>query len=410
MPNKTPKRRFAQSLRIGHAAGTDVDGLRSMARRDPVAFTRRVGDLVDKGDLRLSHLRDLRGLWGALADVQVDVQIPDAAGYTRAVTASAFPILMGNVVVAAINEAYDQVPTVGEQLVTELDDDKAVTVIARIAEGDADVAQVKEGAEYPEIGASEDSVEIPERPNGRRISMTATALRRNDVSGFVERVNALGRIAAETVEELTLDRVTDVFGSGTTPAAPYVYRPEGSGTSLFSASANTPGTRAPSGTRINSNALADHTELDAAVTRMRTMRNDRNKPIPISPQEMVALVPPSLESSLYTIKNSELIPGSANNDLNMWGPRGQYAGWTPVVGTMLALHDTAAWYYGAPRRQFRRKWSLRFEYVTLGQETESYLTSSIAFQARVAWNCEVGATDYVYWVQSLPASTAPSKS
>jgi len=69
--------------------------------------------------------------------------------------------------------------------------------------------------------------------------------------------------------------------------------------------------------------------------------------------------------------------------------------------------STSAWYVGAFKRQFKRKWKLRFEYVTLGQDTQAYLNSRIAFQARIAWDVEIGSTDYVFCVQSLSGTTAP---
>jgi len=69
--------------------------------------------------------------------------------------------------------------------------------------------------------------------------------------------------------------------------------------------------------------------------------------------------------------------------------------------------STTVWYLGWFEKQFKRKWKLRFEYVTLGQDTESYLRSRIAFQARLGWDVEIGATDYVYVVQCLSATTAP---
>lgn len=392
-------------------AGRDLSlaQIRALAKTEPEAFVRKIEASVADGELNLSQMRDVRGLYAALADVPVNVTIPDAAGVQRAITTSAFPVLMGNTVVAAINDAYEAVPTVGEQLVTELDDDQAITVVARIGSENKHVDQVKELEEFPEIGVSEETVQIPERRNGRRITLSAEAVSRNDIAGFVDRVNALGVIAAETVEELTVDRVTDLTGSGAASAAPYVYRPAGSGTALFSTTADTPGTRAPSGTRINTNVLQDGTDLEVVRARMLTMRNDRGKPIVVNPNEYVCLVPGSLEHRLFAIKNTELVLGSANNDVSSWGPRGQYAGWSPVVSQFLDLHSVAAWYFGAPRRQFRRKWALRFEYVTLGESTQEYLTKRVAFQARVAWNVEVGATDYVYWVQSLPSTTPPSK-
>jgi len=91
---------------------------------------------------------------------------------------------------------------------------------------------------------------------------------------------------------------------------------------------------------------------------------------------------------------------------NAW-PTASRTAWV-VSSPKLDDYSTSAWYLGMFPRQFRRKWKLRAEYVTLGQDTESYLRSRIAFQMRVAWDCEIGAVDYVYVVQCLSGTTAPA--
>lgn len=402
------KKRLLEPLGVRPGAGMDIRAIRSFAKSDPAGFAPFVQDLIDSGDVRLSKLSNLRGLYDALKDVEVPIVVEG----NRAVTTQAFPLLVGNTVVAAINEAYMAVDTVGQELVTEMDDPKAVTVIARIASDEKKQDRVDEGDDFPEVSVSEDSVTIGSNRNGRKLSITAEAIEQNDIANIVERVNFLGDFAAKFVEKQTLKRVIDLDGSGTTPAAPYVYKPNGSGTSLFSSTANTPGARAPSGTRYESNALADETDLANALTRLQAMRDDNGNPIAINPNELIALVARSQESVAFTIKNSELIPGTTySNAVNTWGPKGQYAGWRPISTGYLDLWNPSGgshWYFGAPKRQFKRKWSLRMEYVTLGQSTQAYLNSRVAFQARIAWNCEIGATDYVYWVQCLNSTTAPS--
>lgn len=408
MPTET-KRRLLDGIRVGKPNDIGLQDLRTLARNHPVEFMRKVQTCVDDGKIGLSGLHDLRGLYRALADVEVGVMLPDAIGNQRAVTTAAFPILVGTTVVKAVNDAYEAVPVIGDQLVTELEDSKAVTVIARIAADNKDQDRVKEGDDFPEVSVTEDTVEIGEWRNGRILRITAEAIERNDLANIVERVNFLGDYAAKFVEKHTLKLVTDLHGSGSSAAAPYAYRPSGSGTAMFSATANTPGTRAPSGTRYESNALADETDLTNARTRLKAMRDDSGDPILIDPNALIVLVPEALIETAYKIKNSELLPSAATWAVSTWGPKGQWAGWKPMVSNYLDLWSTNAWYMGDPQKQFRRKWGLRMEYVTLGENTQAYLNSRIAFQARIAWNCHIGAVDYVYWVQNLSGTTAPSE-
>lgn len=400
------KKRFLSNI-VGSGDGVSLRLIRDLAQNEPTEFVRKIQNLANDGKLKLTDFRNLRDTFLYLHDVHVPVSI-EVMGAQRAVTASAFPILVGTTAIAAINDSYAAVPTVGEQLVTEIEDSKKVTTIAAVHTLDNHVDEVKETEDFPEIGTDEEKVEIRHKRNGRKLTVSAEAIEENEIADIVTRINALGEIAAEWIEEQTLRRVTDHDGSASSAAEPYVYRPAGTGTALFSSSANTPGTRAPSGTRKTSNALVDETDLDNARVLLASMKNARGKRIALPWSEVVVLVPYALVGTLAKIGNSEYVPG-VQNEVSNYGPRGMWSIPPERRITTPKLDDfsAAAWYMGIPRRQFRRKWKLRFEYVTLGMDTQAYLNSRIAFQARIAWDCEIGATDYVYWVQNLAASTAP---
>jgi len=410
MPDTKQKRGGRRALirhpnvQLGGGAGLDVAGLRSLAQSDPTGFMGKCRGLIDSGELRWSDVTDLRRLFLALSDVQVEAHV-NVMGETRAIMASAFPLLSGALTVAGINEAYEALPYIGELLVTEVDSNKKVSEYAAITSMDSQIDEVDEGKDFPEIQAGEEKYEIRHRRNGRRLSITQETIEENDVGGIVDRINALVEIAGEFVEEQTLRRVCDIDGSATSPAEPYVLRPSGAGTSLFSTTANTPGTRAPLGTRINNNALVAGADLEIARVRLAGMLNSRGKRIAIPMSQCQLLVPDALASAAFKIVNSEYEAG-VENELNTWGPRGPYR---PTVVSSPKVDDlsTTAWYLGNFKKQFKRKWKLRFEYVTLAGDTESFLKSRIGFQARIAWDCEIGAVDYVYVVQSLSASIAP---
>lgn len=402
------KKRPLLSNIVGAGTGMPLSELRTLIKSDPVEFVGKIERLANEGKLKLSDFRSLKDLFLYTHDMQVPVRL-DVMGAQRAVTASAFPILTGTLAIAAINKAYAQVPTIGEQLVTEIEDNKKVTTMAAVHTLDNKVQSVKETEDFPEIGTDEEKVEIRHLRNGRKLTISAEAIEENEIADIVSRINALGEIAAEWIEEQTLSRVTDYHGSKASAAEPYVYRPNGTGTSLFSATANTPGTRAPLGTCVQNNALVDETDLDAARVRLAGMRNARGKRIALPWSEVVVLVPYALIGTLSKLGNSEYVPG-VENEMSNYGPRGMWAIPPERRLTTPKLDDfsATAWYMGIPRRQFVRKWKLRFEYVTLGMDTQAYLNSRIAFQARIAWDCEIGARDYVFWVQNLSATTFPA--
>ena len=396
-----------QSNVIPSGKGLSLPDLRALAQGEPEVFIRKVQAGAESGKLKLSDLKDMRGLYDYLADVPVTVQVQQGRT-VRTITASAFPMLTGTLGIAFLNEKYNDIPKVGDKLVREIRDPKKVTTIAAIHSLDKNVDEIKEGKDFPEIGADEEKVEIRHRKNGRKVVVTKEAIEENEVADIVTKFDALAEIASDWTEEQTLLRVTDHFGCGASPAEPYVYRPNGTGTALFSALANTPGKRAPSGNRIVNNALVDETDLTAALTLLANMRNGRGKRIYIPHSELILLVPFALVGKAAKIMNSEYVPGRENEKSN-YGPGGM---WHMPAGRIIntpKLDDLSAttWYLGAFKRQFTRKWKMDFEYVTLGTDTQAYLNSQIAFQARIAWDMEVGATDYVYVIQCLAAETAP---
>ena len=401
------KRRFLSNI-VGSGSGIPLSELRTLIKNEPNEFVRKIGALAEEGKLSLGDFRDLRSLFLYTHDLQVPVSL-EVMGSQRTVSASAFPILTGTLAIAAINDAYASVPSIGGDLVTEMDDNKKVTTIAAVHTLDNNVDEVKELQDFPEIGTDEEKVEIRHKRNGRKLTISAEAIEENEIADIVTRINAIGEIAGEWIEEQTLARVTDHYGSQATPAEPYVYRPNGTGTQLYNSTANNPGTRAPSGTRVTNNALVDETDLSAVRTVLRAMKNARGKRINIPWSEVLILVPDALLETLMKILSSELVPG-VENEYSAWGPRGMFTIPTERVKSSPKLDDlsSSAWYMGAFRRQFVRKWKLRFEYVTLGMDTQAYLNSRIAFQARIAWDCEIGARDYVYVVQSLSGTTAPA--
>jgi len=398
---------FQTNLQPVGGKNLSVQDLRELAKNEPQEFIRKIQAGVNQKKLTITDIRNWDYLYMALADVPINAEMSTVKG-VRAITASAFPIMTGTLAIAAINAAYETVETVGDQLVTEIDDAKKVTTIVNLHTLDKENDEVKDGQDFPEIGTDEEKVEIRHKMNGRKLVIGASMIEDNESADIVSRTNALGEIAADWIEEQTLTRVTDHYGSGASSAEPYVYRPAGTGTQLYSASANTPGTRAPSGNRITSNALSDETDIEAARVRLATMKNARGKRINVPYSERILLVPDAIVGKALKISNSEYVPG-VENEVSNYGPIGKWRIPQERIISTPRLDDlsASAWYYGAFKRQFVRKWKLRFEYVTLGQDTQAYLNSRIAFQARIAWDCEIGARDYVHTIQNLSESTAP---
>lgn len=378
------RRALPQPVKTGDSKS--LPDLITLAKSDPKGFVEKAEKAISEGKLRLADM-NLRDMQRGFKDIAIpDVRVQDPDGQQRAISASAFPLLTGLMVVAEINEGLAETASIGGELVTDFDDTKKVTVIDRVITLDTNVKRVDDGVgEYPEIGASEESYEVLSKHNGRKLSIAQALIDESDTPNIIERVNKLVEIMDSFTEEETLQAVCDQAGNG--------LRKRGSAAAaLFSATANTPGTRAPLGNLVASNALASTASLDTARARLASFLTDRLKRSGIEWSRQVLLVPDALIGMAWKLTSSELQPGKAN-EVSSWGPRGPFR---PRVLSSPKLDDisTSDWFMGDFAAQFRRKWKLRSEIVTLGMDTQRYLDSRIAFQMRIALDVGTNPVDY----------------
>lgn len=385
--------------------------LREWAEKEPAEFANITGRAIQDGSLSWKTLAENGVELGALLRTLMGVDVIGVfdCGPTlgmRALTTAAFPLLTGNLTIQAFNAAYDDVEGIADQLVTDFDSNKKQAVIARLSVDDTKQDHVPEGEDFPLVGASEDWVIIGELRNGYRLAITQETIDEVGTSGFLDRVNQVARLASNKVEKQTLNRITDATGSNTSSsAAPHVYKPKGVAAALYSSSANTPNSRVPNGSRIDNNAFVDGSNLETARSRFASAQDDNGERLAIwrNDGSMILLMPDALVSSAAGVLDSIMIPGIENQN-NPWGPRGRYRV-TLLSSPRLDDISTTAWYLGRFKEQFKRKWKIRMELVTLALDEQTYLLNRTAFQTRIAWDVETGADDVVFVLQNLDGTT-----
>lgn len=401
---KTP---FKSGLQFRGTQGLGIYDMRTAALADAPAFCEKFVRSVEEGKLRWGTFHNtLRDFYRALDGIQTTVRVPGIASTTRAIDTDLFPALAGELTIAGINDAYQAVPAVADQLTRRLDDNKKFTHVVGVGVLDKDDPDVvREGKEFPEIGAIEERYTIGHKRNGRMFKVTREMIEENDVPTLERLSMGLGELAAEKRENQVLRRVCDIDGSGSSPTPPYALTLNGTGVSLYQTD-NDPLTRLnTSGNRYTNNALVDTTSLDNCRERLNSNRNYHGERIYIPMERVSILVPDALLSTAKRILGSEFVPG-VFNELNPWGTRG----WQPKVITTPYLDDlsTSAWYYGDFQRQFTMKVKLDFENASLMDPPESWVKSRIAALFRLSWDFEIGATDYTFVIQNLSSTTPPS--
>jgi hypothetical protein len=279
----------------------ELDALSSLVRNNPETALARIEDLISDGKFGLRSVKDLKATFRAFHDIPVKTQVEIVPGIRSSVTTSAFPLLMGSLVVDEINRAYEEVPTIGSQLVRDMESNKKFAHVVKIVNNVGQELTTPEGTEFPMISAGEQFAVIGNKRKGFQLAITQETLEENDVGNFLALVDQGGQFAAELIEEQTLSRVSDQNGSNGSPIEPYVFRPGGTATAMYSTTANLANQQTPSGTRINSNPLTSVVNLDACRLVLAAMQNTRSRRIGIPMSEQLVLVPNALLSVILTI-------------------------------------------------------------------------------------------------------------
>src|SRR3990167_1021492 len=363
----------------------------------------------EAGGLSFAAIADMPGLVRAF-DFPVTYREPVwPDGRQRAtVTTSALALLTSTMALADVDQGYEGVPTIVEELVTELDDNHANTEIGAALDfghaiGAEEPKPLKETEAYRDVGAGEDRFTAITFRDGYKRSFSQVSIERMPGRVFAE-LSDLGAGAREVMERFGIGLLMDYWGSRGTNPRFHVLNLNRAAVSLYTTTANSPGTRAPSGTRINNNRLDDATDLSALRTRLVAMRNSRNMPIMNWPE--VIVVPDAAWERAWAALESENTPG-VFNEVNFYGPRGPRR--TQLISSpMIDLFTTTTWWGGRPKRQFVRKWAQRPEVsVHGGADTAAYTETRQGLLVRIGWDMLVFARDYVYMVECLDATTPP---
>lgn len=392
------------NVQVG-SRGLDVAGLRELAKNNPQEFAQRADEIIEAGEFTWTDVADLKGFYRAFADIPVQAQVAKQGGEFRTIDTAAFPLLAGNLSLAGVTAAYEAMPKIGGELVTDMETNKKRATFVNIVHSSKKNLETAEGEDFPMAGAGQEPYDIVTVRKGLRTAITQELLEENDTPGIMQRLNYLGEKMAKEVEIQTLKSVTDHDGSASSGAEPYALHFDGSGTALFT-TVNTTQKRLPStGNRVTNNALVDVSDLDKARIRLASMTDSEGDRIPLDYANLVLLVPDALVGVAAQIRGSQMEPGNINA-LNNWGPQGA---WRPRILTtpFLDALSASAWYLGNFKKQFKRCWKINMENLSLS-DPKTYLTKRVAFESRVAWAVGVGAVDQgVYVVQNLSGTTAP---
>ncbi len=265
------------------------------------------------------------------------------------VKSSAFSNITGVLIANEVIAAYEQVPTIGDQLV-QTPYYRTTQQGERYAGFSAheNVKDVDEGADYEELGLSDKYVTIAERKKrGGIILVTEEAIMRDQTGMLLERIRNLAERHAIAKEK---DIIACVVGHKA------CYYPSGVVQALYAGAPYL----------VTTNALVDWTDVEnCEVTGFSEMTDEKGEKIGWMPVRPVMLVPRALYRTGKRIVNATEVKYGADSVTI------QAIGANPLSGEQIQVltsnyvstytGDTTSWFYGDPKKQFRFKeyWPLQ---------------------------------------------------
>jgi hypothetical protein len=281
----------------------------------------------------MSFLRNGTGFQSQVAQVQ-----------EAEMRSSAMSNIVGVVLSNEMLDMYNKYPRIHQDLCLEYKSSLKNEIIPGfkpLGQGE----EVNEGEEYPIISTSDKYVSIPEaKKRGGIVHVTEEAILYDQTGRLLETARSLVEEIAEKEEYDALKRIV---------GAEQCYYPQGVGTDLYQA--------APF--LVASNALVDWTDVEKAMVEgLGAMVDENGNPTNSLAANPILLCSTAKEMTARRIVNAtEIRHGSdpvvlSSNPLN-----GQGIQVKSSVFIHQILGNTSAWFYGDPRKQFRKflRWPLQ---------------------------------------------------
>lgn len=312
-----------------------------------------------------------------------------------------FQVITGELIARKVIEGYeDSSGFIGDQLVTVMPSKYRDLKIAgfRALSGPA---EVPEGHPYEESFFEEKWVTTSESKQGRILSINEELIAFDQTGEINRRAKGLGFMLRQERERTIVRAVTDADAS----AGKYVYRPNGTGVSLYASDgSNRNWVGAGNTTSTDFNAavpLVDWTNIDTVLNyRATQVVDDRvdGTPRPLVAPAKQLLVPERLRGTARSVVHAtEVTVSSDNGEMRLANP---ILGMVDVLSSPFideqggqAVND---WYLGDFKRQF--VWTEIWPVQTFLQKTdsESAFDRDVVLRVKVRYFGGVSAVDTVF--------------
>ncbi len=333
----------------------------------------------------------------------VGAQVPPDAWSIRelaeAVTTTQFPIITGTLLSNKVMEAYASFEGVADKLVTKFNSKLKLDTIPGVALKGG-LRDVVEGQNYPHLAdLEEESVTIAGAKRGLILDITEEMIKFDQTGLILMRAAGMGTMLAQDREEKVLYTIQDATVTGVNY---YCWYPGGTRVALHSASVRSNASVAGQVVYANqvTDALADYTDIQAALDLFAIMKDGNGKHITINPK--ILLVPRKLEAvAIRTIKNDYLpVLTASASERNPMANR-----FDVVVSPLIDDVSNNDWYIGDFKKQFVEKVVMGLEVMTRrDKQNDLAWERDIVLQYKTRYFQQVGSLDHRYVVKSTGGS------
>ncbi|MCK5020490.1 MAG: Mu-like prophage major head subunit gpT family protein [Candidatus Peribacteraceae bacterium] len=309
----------------------------------------------------------------------------------EAVHPSAFPIVTGELISKKVMKAYEMASGIGDQLVDTFKSNLMVDRIVGFSTGGT-IEKVEKGGPYQHTGVIEEKwAQAIGSKYGKILDIHEETLLFDQTGNILRQAGKIGEDAAIYREKMIINMVQDIAGY----YAWYVGSADGTATrtAIYGTGTTAPHRRSNQIT----NALVNHTDINAAVTLLGLQVDEKLDPIVVTPK--ILLVPVALQMVAMQVVGSTVILGGANAEPNPWA--GKYK---VLSSPYLDAQSSIAWYLGDFKKQFIWKEVIPLQVLTRRDDkNEAAWERDVKAQFKVRFYGDAKATDCPYVCKSTGA-------
>lgn len=374
----------AQVKQIFESDVASAGNLREGSRR----FNKKIKKLVETAGLQIEDV-GLLPLFESMCDPNGDINRDSSADVAEAMTAAGFPTVVGTLIHPTIIAAYEPMAKPALSLVRESTTKTKNTDIGGFGAVD-NLEEVQEGTDYEEAASNEKYATIKAHKHGRIMSITKEMVMEDQTGEAIRRAESIGNKTGLHIHRTIIQKVCDIAVTDPVYAANTSMKINGSTRTMFANDHSSWDTFA------NDNlggAVLGTTGLTAARLLFSSIMDEKGDLISVMPKTL--LVPDALELTAEILASSAFVPGSGNNDVNVFKNKYNIVS-SPYIDTGVSA---TAYYLGDFKRQYHLLWMWKPMTETLRATSDKAFRSDTVAQFKVSYKAGFGASDYRYVVQ-----------